>query len=355
MRKVIAASFVLVALFLLYNHLSLGLGVRTGSVRLAERVFQRIEIWFDKTPPTTPQHLSGGAAPTVQRVASYIEPTPLIKHTMAPFDSTGADVLVVGASSHNDVTLTPSDNFNNTWISLAGPTKTSIGLNLWTQLWYARNPKVGPNHIFTVTLSANQALVISMIVVKGSDASDPIDAVSTIGSDAGRETLTPTSPMITTTHSNDLLIGFGKSAAGEVWGAGGGFAFLPGASSDFLVAESGLAMTPGNYNSTFVLSDHTNWEAAIVAVKPPVARSNTSQITLAWKPSWDKVGVVGYQVERCAGADCKDFVQIGMSRDTSFVDSTLQAAGVYQYRVRATDAASNLSEYSNTIRADNGL
>ena len=37
---------------------------------------------------------------------------------MAPFDSTGGDVLVVCAGTHEDTLLTPSDNFNNTWISL---------------------------------------------------------------------------------------------------------------------------------------------------------------------------------------------------------------------------------------------
>jgi hypothetical protein len=43
-----------------------------------------------------------------------------------------------------------------------------------------------------------------------------------------------------------------------------------------------------------------------------------------------------------------------MSKDTSFVDSTLRAPAVYRYRVRAIDAAGNKSKYSNAIIANVG-
>ena len=271
---------------------------------------------------------------------------------MAPFDSSGGDLLVAFVSSHAAVTMTPSDNFNNTWISLAGPTNSSGGLNLRSQIWYAKNPKVGPDHVFTITLSRGHSLTISMIVVKGSNISEPIDAVSTIGDDAGRQTLTPTSPRIITTSPNDLLIGFSKSALSETWSGAGAFTFRPDASSNFMVAESGLALAPGSYNSSFVLSAPSNWQAAIVAVRPAL-RLPTPQIALSWQPSSDNVGVAGYQVERCDSFDCKKFVQIGISKDNSFVDSTL-APAVYRYRVRAVDEALNASPYSNAIIVNTG-
>jgi len=365
LRKAAASVFlVLVICFVLYRLYSLHLGIRHDIgitvAHLMEWSSQKIEVWLDKTPPTAPQNLSGGRAPTIQRVASYYWAEPHVTtHTMAPFDSTGGDVLIVFAGTHEDVSLTPSDNFHNAWISLAGPTSfepmnSSGGINLRGQMWYAKNPKVGPNHVFTMTLSGKQALVLSMFVVRGANVSDPIDAVSPIGNDADTRSLTPTSPTIATTHSNDLLIGFGKSLLGEMWVAGGGFAFQQGASSNFLVAETGLAPALGNYNSTFVLSGPTNWQAAIVAVKPAESLPNTAQITLSWQPANDNVGVVGYQVERCGGTDCKDFAQIGMSKDTSFVDSTLPTPAAYRYRVRAIDAAGNESKYSNTIIANVG-
>jgi hypothetical protein len=322
----------------------------------------KIAVRFDKTPPTGPENLRVGPAPTVQRVASYYNQGAVTKHTMAPFDSTGGDLLVVSAGTHEEVLLTPSDNFNNTWIPLAGPTQfttnfkpanSSVWFNLRGQIWYAKKLKVGPNHVFTMTVSSRKALVLSMIVVKGSNFSDPIDAVSAIGDDGNAQTSTPTSPTLTTTHSNDLLIGFGKSAVSEVWSAGGGFAFQPAASSDFLVAETGLAATPGSYNATFVLSRPTNWQAAVVAVRPAEPLLNTAQ-TLAWQPSTDNTGVIGYQVERCIGTNCEDFAQIGMSKDSSFVDSALLMPAMYRYRVRAIDAAGNVSKYSSPIIANVG-
>lgn len=281
-------------------------------------------------------------------------------HTMAPFDSTGGDLLVVCAGTHGDALLTPSDNLNNTWISLSGPTNfgptsSSGGVNLRAQIWYAKNPKVGQNHVFTMTLSDGEALVLSVFVVKGSNILDPIDAASAIGNDADTRSLYPTSPKITTTHSNDLLLGFGKSRFSQVWSAGSGFTFQPAASSDYLVGEFGLAVTPGSYDVKFAIDGPTNWQAAIVAVRPAEFLANTGPITLVWQASTDDVGISEHQVERCSGADCHEFAPIGISRDNSFVDWKLLTPAVYRYRVRAIDAAGNASKYSDAIIAKVGF
>lgn len=345
-------------LLILYNlHLGIGAYIRTsylvGSASQEVEVWlEKIEIWLDKTPPTPPERLRIGRAPTIQLAASYYGSTHVVRHTMAPFDSSGGDLLVAYASTHQGVLLRPSDNFNNAWVSLAGPTTARTENDLRSQIWYASNPKVGPNYLFTVELSGQQALVISMFVVKGSNVLDPIDAFSAIGDDADTRTLTPTSPGIMTTHYDDLLIGFGKSWTPQVWTAGGGFAFQQAASSSFLVAEVGLAAAPGSYNSTFFLGARTNWQAAVVAVRPAAPPGTSQQLTIAWKPSSDNFRVIGYQVERCRGAECEDFARIGTTKDSLFVDSTLSMSAVYRYRVRAIDAASNTSEYSETISAD---
>ena len=41
------------------------------------------------------------------------------------------------------------------------------------------------------------------------------------------------------------------------------------------------------------------------------ARSSTTQINLGWTASTDNVGVTGYRVERCQGAGCTNFAQVG--------------------------------------------
>ena len=89
---------------------------------------------YNGSGPTAPGGLTAGpgSAPIVAAVQGYYNSTFLTVHTTAAFDSTGGDGIVLCASSHFGVTFTPSDNFGNTWISIAGPTTTSLGFDLRT-------------------------------------------------------------------------------------------------------------------------------------------------------------------------------------------------------------------------------
>ena len=78
---------------------------------------------------------------------------------------------------------------------------------------------------------------------------------------------------------------------------------------------------------------------------------SASQINLGWAASTDNIGVTGYRVERCQGAGCSDFVQVATPTGTALNDTGLQAATSYSYRVRAADAAGNLSGYSSVQSA----
>ncbi len=91
---------------------------------------------------------------------------------------------------------------------------------------------------------------------------------------------------------------------------------------------------------------------------PPSAPANltataagSGQITLAWAAATDNVGVTGYRVERCQGAGCTGFVEIAAPAGTGYADTGLAAGTSYSYRVRAADAAGNLSAYSGTASA----
>ena len=75
------------------------------------------------------------------------------------------------------------------------------------------------------------------------------------------------------------------------------------------------------------------------------------EVDLSWGASTDNVGVIGYQVERCQGASCTSFAQIATTTATTYKDTTVTAGTSYSYRVRATDAAGNLSTYSNAASA----
>jgi hypothetical protein len=113
------------------------------------------------------------------------------------------------------------------------------------------------------------------------------------------------------------------------------------------------------YTQAFSL---TGWEGGAIPVsadtQPPTApgsltavAASSGQSNLMWTPSSDNVGVVGYLVERCPGVGCTNFAQIGTTSDTTYGDTGLAVNTSYSYRVRATDAARNLSPYSNVATA----
>lgn len=56
-------------------------------------------------------------------------------------------------------------------------------------------------------------------------------------------------------------------------------------------------------------------------------------------------------MERCSGKGCTTFAQIAAPTGTSYANSGLTTGTLYRYRVRATDAAGNLSAYSTVARA----
>ena len=76
---------------------------------------------------------------------------------------------------------------------------------------------------------------------------------------------------------------------------------------------------------------------------------SASTAVLGWTASTDNVGVTGYRIERCQGSGCTTFTQIGTSSVTSYSSNGLLSGTTYRYRVRAADAAGNLSGYSNVV------
>src|SRR5207244_2069965 len=77
--------------------------------------------------------------------------------------------------------------------------------------------------------------------------------------------------------------------------------------------------------------------------------SSPTQINLSWTASTDNVGATGYKVERCQGTACSHFTEVYTPVGTSQADPGLTANTTYRYRVRATDAAGNVSSYSSIV------
>ena len=130
--------------------------------------------------------------------------------------------------------------------------------------------------------------------------------------------------------------------------------------------DTGLTTgTPYSYrvratDAAGLLSPYSNVASATTTAPdttPPTAPTLTataqggSQINLSWSGATDNVGVTGYRVERCQGAGCTIFTQIATPTATTYNDTGLAPGTPYSYRVRAVDAASLLSPYSNVAGA----
>jgi fibronectin type 3 domain-containing protein len=297
--------------------------------------------------PTAPTNLTTGAGPSPSYVSGqgYYNATSLTSHTTAAFDSTGGDLLLLFASSHQGVTFTPSDNFGNSWISIAGPTSTTAGFDLRSQVWYAPTPIVGPGQTITMNLSLSQPLVMSVVVLKGSNVSSPVDAISLIGSDNGTSTLQVASPNLNTINLNDLLVGFAKTNGNESFAAGPGFTLQAASTVSNLTAETQPVAAAGSYDATLTLSSGVTWQSVVAA-----AATNPNQTILSWTASTETGGAISqYLIERCQGVSCNSFAQIGATTATSFNDANLAASTNYSYRVRAQDTANTLGPYSGVV------
>jgi chitodextrinase len=124
----------------------------------------------------------------------------------------------------------------------------------------------------------------------------------------------------------------------------------------------------GSYSASAPINATGPWVMQMVAFKaasggtgdtsPPTNPSNlhattagTNGIDLSWTASSDNIGVAHYLNERCQGPGCSSFAQLATSSSTTFSDTGLLSGTSYSYRVRATDAAGNLSGYSNVSTA----
>ena len=129
--------------------------------------------------------------------------------------------------------------------------------------------------------------------------------------------------------------------------------------------DTGLAATTSySYrvratNAAGLFSAYSSVATASTSTLPPpsapgalsATTASTSQINLAWSASVGTAAIADYLIERCQGAACTGFAQIATSTTLSFSDVALTPANSYSYRVRAADAAGNLSAYSVTATA----
>lgn len=107
--------------------------------------------------------------------------------------------------------------------------------------------------------------------------------------------------------------------------------------------------TTGDYVIDYVrvYQKSTDQTAPSVPANLSASYNTTSNsVNLSWSASTDNVGVAGYEVWRSTGTGT--FAKIADATGTSYSNTGVSASTIYNYYVKAKDAAGNISTQSNT-------
>ena len=267
------------------------------------------------------------------------------------------NLIVVQVTWDNTSAATITDSRGNAYA--AATSRTTWNTNWSAQTFYAKNIAAGTN---TVTATFSTAItsfgIVQIHEYAGIDKLNPLDgARATAGSGTAMN-----SGAIATTNANDLLFGAGASV-GNMGAIGAGYTQRLNTAGNKTIDRN--VTTVGSYTATATHGGGA-WVMRIVAFRadptpdttPPstpggltATPASTTQIDLTWTASTDDVAVTGYQVERCQGSGCTNFSALATVTGTSHNDTGLTPSTAYSYRVRAADAAGNVSGYSTIATA----
>ena len=318
---------------------------------------------YSNTATTTTT--SAGTIAFVQRNSAVPQsPQSSVSVTYTAAQTAGnLNVVAVGWNDSTAVVNSVTDSKGNVYTRAVGP--TAVTGRLSQSIYYAKNIAAATGNANIVTVQFNvpaQYVDIRILEYSGLDPADPVD-VTAVGTGSNA---TSSTAAVATTNANNLL--FAANMVVTLTSApGAGFTSRVITTPNGDIAEDRTVTVVGSYSASATLSSAGAWIMQMVAFKaaggvadttPPTApsglgatASGSSGINLSWTASTDNVAVTGYRVERCQGAGCSSFVQVGTPTGTTFGDTGLLAGTSYSYRVRATDAAGNLSAYSNVASA----
>jgi fibronectin type 3 domain-containing protein len=332
-----------------------------GRLRYPEAI-RRIGLWICALGLSIANQVAHGSIAYVQGGSQVPDTGGSVSVTYTSAQTAGdLNVVMVGWSDSSSTVQSISDSKGNTYVAAIGPTVSSG--NASQILYYAKNIRgatAGSNTV-TVTFSATVDFPeVRILEYSGIDPVNPFD----VGVGASGVSVAQNSGPLTTTNANDLLVA-GNYLFDTTTGTDPAYTQRLGTDGGDVVQDR-VVTSVGTYSATSTQDGPDWWLMQLAAFRaaavggdttPPSAptgltatAASGTQINLSWTASTDNVGVTGYLIERCQGTTCT-FAQIGTSTTTTYSDSGLLASTSYSYRVRATDASSNLSGYSNTSSA----
>jgi chitodextrinase len=306
------------------------------------------------------QSVSAAAAFKQVKASTPATPQSTVATTFAQPQTAGdLNVVVIGWNQATGTVNSVTDSKGNTYQVAAVMAR---GNSMSQVVYYAKNiasATAGSNTV-SVTFSTSVAYPdIRILEYSGLDQTNPLGA----NSSASGNSTTANSGAVVTGTANELLVGAGITSGGFN-SAGSGFTSRV-ITNDGDIVEDRNAATAGSYSAAAPVSG--SWIMQAVAFRTAAATADTTapsvpanlaatavsstQIDLSWTASTDNVAVTGYRLERCQNAGCSNFTLLTTAGGTTYSDSSLSASTSYSYRVRATDAAGNLSAYSNISQA----
>jgi len=253
-----------------------------------------------------------------------------------------------------------TDTRGNTYRQAVQLNETTDGTTM--ALFYAENINGGANSVTVSDSLSGGTLRFSILEYAGVATTSSLDATAAA---QGTGTV-PSSGTVTTTAAGELVLGVLSSANGRAFTAGTGDTLesqIPNAPNTKLAVKDRRQTVPSPVAAAGTLSASDDWGAIVATFRPAAAAVDTqaptaptalnadaassTQVNLSWTTSTDDVAVTSYLIERCQGAGCSGFTPIATTSAITYSDATVSASTSYSYRVRAMDAASNLSGYSN--------
>ena len=309
------------------------------------------------TVTTLPQDPAQAATPTFRQARGNQISTGTVNRRAFTSANVAGNLIVVQVIWDNTSAVTISDSRGNTYA--AATNQTTWNTNWSSQTFYAENIAAGANTVTATFATAISSFgILQLHEYSGVDRVGALDAAK---ASAGSGTAM-NSGAITTTNASDLLFGAGASI-GNMGAIGAGYTQRLKTSGNKTMDRNVTSV--GSYSATATHGGGA-WVMQVVAFRADSSTDTTppsvpggltatpvtsTQINLAWSASTDNLGVTGYQVERCPGASCTNFNLLATVTGTSRNDTSLTPSTVYRYRVRATDAAGNLSGYSGIASA----